>query len=46
MNLALVVSGADVSFGNNHAGLVYFQHDYGMGITIYLQNISWFDIFK
>ncbi len=39
MDLAFVVSGADVPFGHHHARIVHFQHDYGMDIIVYPQDI-------
>ena len=34
-----MVSGADVPLGHHHACSVHFQHDYGMGIIAYPQDI-------
>ena len=42
MDFALVVSGADISLGNNHTRLVHLQHNHGMGVIAYPQDISGF----
>ena len=46
MNLAFVVSSTDVSFGNYHTRVVYFQYDNGMNIIINPQDIADFDILE
>ena len=44
MNLALVVTGADVPFGNDHTHVTHLKHDHGMHIISYPQDISHFYI--
>ncbi len=34
-----MVSGADVPLSHHHASSIHFQHDYGMGIIAYPQDI-------
>ncbi len=46
MNPALMVSGTDVSFGNDDACVTHLKHDHGMGVIVDTQNISGFYVCK
>ena len=44
MDFTFVVSCRDVSFGNNYTYITHFEYDHCMGIIIYPQDISCFNI--
>ena len=46
MNLPFVVARAHISLGNNHARIARLEHDHGMSVIVYPQNISDFYIRK